>query len=187
MWAMTLLWQILPACHWIINPIKRPSKLNNNIVLSLFLSYGFEPAATTAGATGQVFPRGRLQGLHAGSLPQHHLLPRCMRQAVRHQEGKRSVRRTGLRAHRCGLRDLDIICLRSSLQLAFPLCLCSSSKPRQRASRLRWILIRLWWKTLSVWMRWRRTWRLCSAHSKMTSHATSASEPRQVLGFSFLG
>lgn len=56
----------------------------------------------------------------------------------------------------------------------------SSPKPRQRASQLRWILTRLWWKTSSIWVKWRRTWQLLSMHSKMTSHATSAFEPRQV-------
>lgn len=56
-----------------------------------------------------------------------------------------------------------------------------SSKPSWRASRrLRWILIPLWWKTSSVWRKSRRTWRLFSVRSKMTSHAASASEPRQV-------
>lgn len=62
----------------------------------------------------------------------------------------------------------------------------SSSKPRQRASQLRWILIQPWWKTSSVWMKWRRTWLQFSVHLKMSSHATSASEPRQVVGLCLL-
>lgn len=56
-----------------------------------------------------------------------------------------------------------------------------SSKQRQRASQRRWTLIQLWWKTSSVWMRWRRTWTLFLLCSKMSSHVASASEPHQVV------
>lgn len=64
------------------------------------------------------------------------------------------------------------------------LSLSSFFKRRQRASQLRWILIRLWWRTSSVWMKWRRTWLVCLMLSKMTSHATSAFEPHQVFSLS---
>lgn len=74
---------------------------SNNIfdLLSHFSpdSYGVQPAATPAasvpGATGQVSPCGHLQGQCTASGLQHHLLPRCMQQALCHQERKRSVTR----------------------------------------------------------------------------------------------
>lgn len=176
--------------------------------LSVRFSNGFEPpesAATSAvsipGATAKASPRGYLQGQRTTSVPQHHLLTSCMHQALCHQEGKRSVRRlqrlefTCVQPlwfcwHECGLRDSILSILNMSLHFslsALLLSLSSSSKPRQRASQLRWILMRLWWKTSSVWMRWRGTWQLFSMHCKMNSHATSASEPRQVFSlFLFL-
>lgn len=58
------------------------------------LSYGFEPpepAATAAGATAQALPRWSFQDPRTGPSPRRHLLPRCARQAVRHQEGERSA------------------------------------------------------------------------------------------------
>lgn len=173
----------------------------SQFTLFSFDSYGFEssePAATAVvsvpGATGQASPRGHLQSPSTASVPRHLLPPRCMHQALCHQESKRSVRRLGFTwvqrlqfcLHQCGLLDQINICFRVSTlpSLLFFFPLFSSSKPRQRASRLRWILIQRWWKTSSVWMKWRRTWELFSMHSKTTLHATSASEPRQVFSLS---
>lgn len=53
-------------------------------------SYGSqsaEPAAPPVGATGQASPRRHLQTPAAPLTPQHRLLPRSQRQALRHQEG----------------------------------------------------------------------------------------------------
>lgn len=93
---------------WCLKSVALFLYTSSNIILYLFshfplsfcFSYGFEPpesavppAVSVPGATGQVSPRGHLQGPCTTSVPQHHLLPRCMHQALCHQEGKRSVRR----------------------------------------------------------------------------------------------
>lgn len=53
-------------------------------------SYGSqsaEPAAPPVGATGQASPRRHLEAPAAPLPPQHRLLPRSLRPALRHQEG----------------------------------------------------------------------------------------------------